>query len=181
MVGGTKLSRGYTVEGLTISYYRRPTRAADTLMQMGRWFGFRRNYEDLMRLFIGRSEGPKSRPIDLYRAFEAVCQDEANLRQELRRYALPDEGDPVTPLQVPLLVTQHLPALKPTAPNKMWNADLISENFGETQVARTLAPTSAAATRRNGKLSQALVANTTLVEQELGPTRRVVQRLSSVM
>ncbi|XGU20793.1 Z1 domain-containing protein [Rhodococcus sp. 3Y1] len=41
LVGGTKLSRGFTVEGLTITYYTRRTGQADTLMQMGRWFGFR--------------------------------------------------------------------------------------------------------------------------------------------
>ena len=52
----TKLSRGYTVEGLTISYYRRSARTADTLMQMGRWFGFRQGYADLVRLFIGTEE-----------------------------------------------------------------------------------------------------------------------------
>src|SRR5205085_2896009 len=108
IVGGTKLSRGYTVEGLTVSYYRRPTRAADTLMQMGRWFGFRQNYIDLMRLFVGRAEGLK-KPLDLYSAFEAICRDELEFRNELRQYALPTDGnDPITPMQVPPLVTQHL-------------------------------------------------------------------------
>ena len=108
-------------------------------MQMGRWFGFRRNYKDLMRLFIGRAEGSE-RPIDLYRAFEAVCQDELELRRKLRHYSLPEAGEPVTPLQVPPLVTQHLPELPPTATNKMWNADLLSENFGGKQIARRSPP-----------------------------------------
>ncbi|WP_344447615.1 Z1 domain-containing protein, partial [Kitasatospora nipponensis] len=45
LIGGTKLSRGFTVEGLTVTYYRRTTRQADTLMQMGRWFGFRPGYQ----------------------------------------------------------------------------------------------------------------------------------------
>ena len=54
LVGGAKLSRGFTVEGLTISYYRRRTGQADTLMQMGRWFGFRKGYQDLVRLYIAR-------------------------------------------------------------------------------------------------------------------------------
>lgn len=40
LIGGAKLSRGFIVEGLTISYYRRKTRQADTLMQIRRWFGF---------------------------------------------------------------------------------------------------------------------------------------------
>ncbi len=51
MVGGTKLSRGFTVEGLTVSYFRRRATAASTLMQMGRWFGYRPGYQDLVRLY----------------------------------------------------------------------------------------------------------------------------------
>jgi hypothetical protein len=49
LVGGNKLSRGYTIEGLTVSYYRRTSGTADTLMQMGRWFGFRPGYRDSQR------------------------------------------------------------------------------------------------------------------------------------
>jgi len=51
VIGGDKLSRGLTLEGLTISYFTRSTGTADTLMQMGRWFGFRNGYLDLCRLF----------------------------------------------------------------------------------------------------------------------------------
>ena len=50
-VGGNKLSRGLTLEGLTISYFLRASKMYDTLMQMGRWFGFRPGYLDLCRLF----------------------------------------------------------------------------------------------------------------------------------
>lgn len=57
IVGGNKLSRGYTIEGLTVSYYRRVAGTADTLMQMGRWFGFRPGYQDLVRVFLGVAEG----------------------------------------------------------------------------------------------------------------------------
>ena len=51
VVGGDKLSRGLTLEGLTISYFTRGSSTYDTLMQMGRWFGFRPGYLDLCRLF----------------------------------------------------------------------------------------------------------------------------------
>ena len=51
LVGGTELSRGFTVEGLTVSYYRRKTKQAEASMQMGRWFGFRLGYQDLVRLY----------------------------------------------------------------------------------------------------------------------------------
>lgn len=50
-VGGSRLSRGITLEGLSISYYIRTTRMYDSLMQMGRWFGYRPGYVDLCRLY----------------------------------------------------------------------------------------------------------------------------------
>lgn len=50
-VGGDKLSRGLTLEGLTVSYYLRGSKYYDTLMQMGRWFGYRAGYLDLCRVF----------------------------------------------------------------------------------------------------------------------------------
>jgi len=51
-IGGDKLSRGLTLEGLSISYYLRSSRMYDTLMQMGRWFGYRDGYNDLCRIFM---------------------------------------------------------------------------------------------------------------------------------
>lgn len=126
LVGGTKLSRGFTVEGLTVTYYRRTTAQADTLMQMGRWFGFRHGYRDLVRLYIGRSEAFGTKTVDLYDAFEAICRDEEVFRGELHRYAESVDGRPqVTPAQVPPLVAQHLPWLRPTGVNKMYNAELV--------------------------------------------------------
>lgn len=53
-VGGNKLSRGLTLEGLSISYFLRASRFYDTLLQMGRWFGYRPGYVDLCRLFTTR-------------------------------------------------------------------------------------------------------------------------------
>lgn len=139
LVGGTKLSRGYTVEGLTISYYRRRARNADTLMQMGRWFGFRRGYRDLVRLFIGRAEPDGKRTMDLYEAFESICRDEEQFRSQLKKYS--KQNDPrILPQHVPPLVPSHL--LMPTARNKMYNARLVSQNFGGESVERTQVPKS---------------------------------------
>ena len=119
LVGGTQLSRGFTVEGLTVSYFRRKAGQADTLMQAGRWFGFRPGYRDLVRLYIRRDS-----QVDLYEAFEALLMDEEAFRAELSQYAgFDDDGIPMLePRQIPPLVSQHLPWLKPTARNKMWNA-----------------------------------------------------------
>ena len=49
VIGGDKLSRGLTLEGLTVSYFTRSSNTYDTLMQMGRWFGFRQGYLDACR------------------------------------------------------------------------------------------------------------------------------------
>jgi hypothetical protein len=134
LVGGTKLSRGFTVEGLTVSYYTRRTLQADTLMQMGRWFGFRRGYRDLVRLFIGRNvPAPRGEHVDLYEAFEAVVRDEEDFRAELIRYAAINEetGHPqIRPEDVPPMVFQQVPWLKPTATTKMYNAELVRQGIG---------------------------------------------------
>ncbi|QFZ74296.1 hypothetical protein GFH48_14460 [Streptomyces fagopyri] len=115
LVGGNKLARGFTVEGLTVSYYLRQSRQADTMMQMGRWFGYRTGYRDLVRLYTTQA---------LYDDFEDVCQDEEFFRDELRQYApLGANGEPqITPSQIPPLVAQHHPKIRPTAANKMYNA-----------------------------------------------------------
>jgi hypothetical protein len=150
LVGGTKLSRGFTVEGLTISYYRRLTKQADTLMQMGRWFGFREGYKDLVRLFVGRAEPDGSRTVDLYRAFEAIVRDEEAFREQLRQYARLVDGKPqVTPRQIPPLVSQHLPFIAPSAPNKMFNAQLVLHRTPGHPVEPTAYPLESAALVRN--------------------------------
>lgn len=50
-IGGNRLSRGLTLEGLTISYFLRTATMCDTLLQMARWYGFRHGYEDLIRIW----------------------------------------------------------------------------------------------------------------------------------
>jgi|CXWL01.1.fsa_nt_gi hypothetical protein len=131
IVGGAKLSRGYTIEGLTISYFRRSSRLQDTLMQMGRWFGFRHGYSDLVRLYIGRSEkgGPTKR-LDLYSMFESMCRDEESFREQLAIYDRRPDGSPgLTPAEVPALVFNSHPDLRPTAKNRMFNASLTWAGF----------------------------------------------------
>jgi hypothetical protein len=54
-IGGLALSRGLTLEGLVVSYFYRNTCTYDVLMQMGRWFGFRKNYEDLFRIWTHKA------------------------------------------------------------------------------------------------------------------------------
>ena len=121
IVGGAKLSRGYTIEGLTISYFRRRSKMQDTLMQMGRWFGYRFGFMDLVRLYIGRSEPDGKKTIDLLQAFEAMCRDEEEFREQLAMY----EGKGgITPREVPALVFNSYPGLRPTSRNKMFTAKI---------------------------------------------------------
>lgn len=128
VIGGNNLSRGYTIEGLTVSYYRRQTSTADTLMQMGRWFGFRPGYRDLVRVYLGVREG-KSGQTDLVALFKEVCRMEEQFREEIRRYVRRPGAPRITPKQIPPLisVTGNLP---PTARNKMFHAKVASKNFG---------------------------------------------------
>lgn len=132
LVGGTKLSRGFTVEGLTVTLYTRVTVAADTLMQMGRWFGYRKHYRDLVRLYLGADIQRRKGTVDLYESFTSIAQDEEDFRSELVRYSeAREDGRPVvTPMDVAPLVTQRLPWLKPTGANKMHNAVIVEQGLG---------------------------------------------------
>ncbi|MGN0606607.1 MAG: Z1 domain-containing protein [Oscillospiraceae bacterium] len=73
-IGGDKLSRGLTLEGLTVSFFMRSSMMYDTLMQMGRWFGFRPKYTDLCRLFVSD---------ELFRWFMVVSFATENLRSQI--------------------------------------------------------------------------------------------------
>ena len=100
-IGGDKLSRGLTLEGLTISYFLRTSRIYDTLMQMGRWFGYRPGYIDLCRVFAPTFLRDRFREISL--AVEELRKDldfMADARMTPRdfglRIRLPSEGLLVT-------------------------------------------------------------------------------------
>lgn len=85
VIGANTLSRGLTLEGLICSYFVRNATAYDTLLQMGRWFGFRNGYEDLPRIWLTE---------DLEYWFEALSLVELDLRREFSRYA----REKVTPM-----------------------------------------------------------------------------------
>lgn len=147
VIGGNKLSRGYTIEGLTISYYRRHTNTADTLMQMGRWFGFRPGYQDLVRVFLGVREG-KDGDADLVAMFKEVCLMEERFREEIKRYLRRAGAPRVTPKQVPPLISVagNLP---PTSRNKMFNATVASKNFSGVWSMPTLTAAKDAGMKQN--------------------------------
>lgn len=109
-VGGNKLSRGLTLEGLSVSYYLRASRMYDTLMQMGRWFGYRGGYVDLCRLFTSR---------ELNEWFCHITQASEELREEFD-YMTDVAGS--TPEQYALKVRTHPGVLQISATNKMRSA-----------------------------------------------------------
>lgn len=109
-VGGDKLSRGLTLEGLSITYYFRNTLMYDTLMQMGRWFGYRGGYMDLCRIYT--TDGIASN-------FEHLAIAMVELREEFDRQA--ESGK--TPLQYAVKMLSH-PAMSLTNPLKMRNAEV---------------------------------------------------------
>ena len=117
-VGGLSLSRGLTIEGLCISYMYRNTRMYDTLMQMGRWFGYRPGYEDLCRVHLS----PDS--IDWY---AHIAEASEELRQQIRRM----RRDGLSPRQFGLYVKAHPDRLLITAANKMRAGEkvTVSQNF----------------------------------------------------
>lgn len=111
-VGGNSLSRGFTLEGLTISYFLRNTQMYDTLLQMGRWFGFRDGYGDLCRLFL---------KADARAWYGFIASASEELRDEIRRM----ETAGLTPADFGLAVRSHPGSLLVTARNKMRTASQI--------------------------------------------------------
>ncbi|MFC9335820.1 Z1 domain-containing protein [Arthrobacter sp. NPDC057009] len=135
-VGGDKLSRGLTLEGLTTSYYLRASRMYDTLMQMGRWFGYRPGYLDLCRIFTTGQ---------LVTWYERITNATAKLYREFDIMAQLNK----TPRDFGLRVQQHPDGLMVTARNKSRNAQSLRVSFAGTQCETLLFDTSASARNRN--------------------------------
>lgn len=115
VIGGNRLSRGLTLEGLLISFYIRQTECFDTLMQMGRWFGYRENYVDLTKIWTTEQ---------LSGWFRDLALAEEELRREIARY----ESENLTPLDFGPRIRSH-PVMMITAQNKMGSARSISQNY----------------------------------------------------
>ena len=157
-VGGDKLSRGLTLEGLSVSYFLRASRMYDSLMQMGRWFGYRPGYLDLCRIYM---------PADLRDWFEHVARAAEDLRDQLDHMA----AIGATPKEYGLRVETHdvlmvtatnkqrygaeynlsyvrevkFPTLFSTRPEEVkWNADLVADALA------AMGAPEADATRPNG-------------------------------
>lgn len=111
-VGGLSLSRGLTLEGLTVSYVLRNSQMYDTLLQMGRWFGYRDGYRDLCRVYLH----PEAR---LW--YQHITEATEELREEFHKM----ESLQLVPKDFGLLVRSHPDSLMVTAKNKMRTARLM--------------------------------------------------------
>ncbi len=110
-IGGNSLARGFTIENLSVSYFLRNTKMCDTLLQMGRWFGYRRDYEDLCKIYTTEK---------YYNNFH----DALTATNSLVNCVKSMEKSGKTPMEFLVTVSQH-PATRMilTARNKMYNAE----------------------------------------------------------
>ena len=110
-IGGNQLARGLTLEGLTVNYFLRDqtTGNNDTMTQMGRWFGYRDNYDDLCKLFTSNN---------LISKFKKFYSQKENFMRQILNL---DSGK-YTPRQVGMYIVKYQ-GVNPTAKNKMRNGE----------------------------------------------------------
>lgn len=153
-VGGNRLSRGLTLEGLTVSYFLRTASMADTLLQMARWYGFRSGYEDLIRIWT--TDG-------IAQWFTELALVEESLRDSLQ--ALYRAGR--RPSEMAIRLRAHSGLLL-TARNKSGMADTLRQSWsGEHPQTVVLPLHDAARLQTNRTLADRLIAM-------CGPGRKII-------
>lgn len=120
VVGGNTLSRGLTIEGLTVSYFDRNTKQYDTLLQMGRWFGYRKGYVDLTRIYVSE---------EMKMHFYHLATAEQDLRDTIDSMAANGER----PIDVAVGI-RAFPNLRVSAANKMRHAVRSSLTFSGSKI-----------------------------------------------
>jgi hypothetical protein len=143
-IGGDKLSRGLTLEGLSVSYYLRAAKMYDTLMQMGRWFGYRPGYEDLCRLYTTKQLR------DWYREITAASEElRADFDDMAERRGTPEEYG--------LRVQYSSAGLSVTSPSKMRKATTVTMTFSGDLSESVTFRTDDATVAKNMELLTALI------------------------
>ena len=115
LIGGNRLSRGLALEDLTVSFYVREANNYDTLLQMGRWFGYRADFADLTRLWTTS---------ELVSRFRHLALIEEDLRDQIAIY----EREGLTPRDVAPKIRSH-PAMLVTAKNRMGAAETVRQSY----------------------------------------------------
>jgi hypothetical protein len=142
-IGGDKLARGLTLEGLCVSYFVRTSKMYDTLMQMGRWFGYRPGYIDLCRLYTSP---------DLVEWFGHIADASEELREEFD--SMVESG--ATPRDYGLKVQSH-PVLLVTSPLKMRSARNLQLSFSGEVLETVAFHRDPAIVRKNLKATERLL------------------------
>lgn len=163
-IGGDLLSRGLTLNNLLTSYFYRSPMAADTLMQMARWFGYRDGYFDLVRLWI-----PSEKRGDYHYVEQAVRR----LKRQIK--TMSEQG--LTPLDFGLAVQQHPQSLLITARNKSRSATSAPSTIDLTnyRLETTKLPTDLESLRSNEHAATRLVAAMGLTDAAIAESTTVVQ------
>lgn len=118
VVGGNTLARGLTIEGLVCTYFTRNSNQADTLMQMGRWFGYRKGCELLQRIWLTEEVRAK---------FKALSKVEMNLKEEIKQFE--EAGIKPDQLGVKVRTMPEVRRFALTAKRKMQMADPCDYDF----------------------------------------------------
>lgn len=155
-IGGDKLSRGLTLEGLTVSYFLRASRMYDTLLQMGRWFGYRSGYADVCRLYTTP---------ELVGWFQHIARAMSELRDEFDHMA----AIRATPEEYGLRVATHPDGMMVTGPAKMRAASEHRAGYNNTTAISTTFDCSSHALKANYDAVEELVKRrSTQFEQRQG-------------
>lgn len=146
-VGGNTLSRGLTLEGLSVSYFVRSVSAYDTLLQMGRWFGYRDGYADLPRIWM---------TAELSEWFRHLATVETEMRRDIDIYMTEDKD----PLTFAVRLRTH-PTLRVTQAAKMKDAVRAASSYGGQRVQTRYFRTNADWLRTNQAAARDLIASAT--------------------
>jgi hypothetical protein len=123
-IGGNRLSRGFTMEGLTINYFIRSAGCADTLLQMGRWFGYRTGYIDCCKIFTTQ---------ELIDRFDQTTRTIEELEGQFRKMEKNNES----PRSFEIRVRKHPGALKITRPSILKNTVKVLWSYQDSLVQET--------------------------------------------
>ncbi len=139
VIGGNTLSRGLTLEGLVSTYFLRTVKQADTLMQMGRWFGYRRHYELMQRIWMTDDTRDK---------FATLADIDDDLREQL--FEMARQGNK-TPLEyaVTFKTSPKVSWLRLTAKNKEQMAEETDVDYSGMDTQLTVYGTDPAILRNN--------------------------------
>ena len=118
VIGGATLSRGLTIQGIVSTYFLRTVKQADTLMQMGRWFGYRRGYEMLPRIWMSNETKEK---------FLYLSELDDTLREEIAE--METLGEKPTEYGAKILLSDNPSKIKITGNNRMQNAVDATMNY----------------------------------------------------